>query len=218
MLLGYGLNSYFSVVLQMMVMMGLVMLISLPLMMIYASYDDLKQLPGYNFNRYSLGNLGGSNAVCGTSEFTHGQYMPLSCSSGLITIDAIASNTNAPIFEVGIVPTAIKVNTYCTNTFEDPAQCSKFVNKDALRSYLNTECVGKQSCYITKLLPFVNRNLADFDESQCFTDESSMFIQVGCIVSEQDLAHRKCLGLFIGCAAVFVALFIINYTDYIKKR
>ena len=42
MLLGYGLNSYFAVVVQMMVMMGLVMLISLPLMMIYASYDDLK--------------------------------------------------------------------------------------------------------------------------------------------------------------------------------
>ena len=42
MLLGYGLNSYFSVVLQLMVMMGLIHLLSLPLMMTYASYDDLQ--------------------------------------------------------------------------------------------------------------------------------------------------------------------------------
>ena len=41
-LLGYGLNSYFAVVVQLMVMMGLVMLISIPLMMIYSSYDDLE--------------------------------------------------------------------------------------------------------------------------------------------------------------------------------
>ena len=41
-LLGYGLNSYFSVVVQLMVMMGLIMLVSVPLMLIYASCDDLQ--------------------------------------------------------------------------------------------------------------------------------------------------------------------------------
>ena len=81
-LLGYGLNSYFSVVLQLMIMMGFIMLISFPLMMVYASYDDLKERPGYSSNQYTLGNLGGSTAICGTSGFTSGQKMPLSCSSG----------------------------------------------------------------------------------------------------------------------------------------
>ena len=38
------------------------------------------------------------------------------------------------------------------------------------------------------------------------------------MVSDEELANRKGRGLCVGCAAVFVALFIINYTDYIKKR
>ena len=158
-ILGYGFNSYFSVLVELMVMMGVIMLISIPLMMLFASYDDLKQIPGYSFNQYSLGNVGGSTAICSTSAFTSDQNMPLSCTSGLITIDAIATNTEAPIFEVGIVPTAIKVNTHCANSaFEDPAQCSKFVDKDALHNYLDTECVGKKQCSIKQLNQFVNKN------------------------------------------------------------
>ena len=70
-LLGYGLNSYFSVVVQLMVMMGFVILFSVPFMVIYASYGDLEQLPGYPFNQYSLGNLGGSSAVCATTAFNN---------------------------------------------------------------------------------------------------------------------------------------------------
>jgi hypothetical protein len=44
-----------------------------------------------------------------------------------------------------------------------------------------------------------------------------MFLQVGCLIPEADLAGRIERGLVLGCAAVFIALFVVNYLDYIKK-
>jgi len=36
-------------------------------------------------------------------------------------------------------------------------------------------------------------------------------------VPQEDISSRQVQGLFIGCTAVFIALFVINYIDYIKK-
>lgn len=44
-----------------------------------------------------------------------------------------------------------------------------------------------------------------------------MFIQVGCIIPQEELVARQERGLVLGCAAVFIALFVVNYLDYIKK-
>lgn len=44
-----------------------------------------------------------------------------------------------------------------------------------------------------------------------------MFIQVGCSLPLADLVQRQERGLVLGCAAVFIALFVVNYLDYIKK-
>ena len=44
-----------------------------------------------------------------------------------------------------------------------------------------------------------------------------MFLQVACIVDEDELISRREVGLFVGCLAVFVALGMSNYIDYIKR-
>lgn len=44
-----------------------------------------------------------------------------------------------------------------------------------------------------------------------------MFVQVGCLFTEEDLTERVERGLVLGCASVFIALFVVNYLDYIKK-
>ena len=63
--LGYGMHSYFQVLQQLMCMMGLIMVLSVPLMLTYASFDDLKYASGdYAWNQYSLGNMGGAEAIC----------------------------------------------------------------------------------------------------------------------------------------------------------
>ena len=44
-----------------------------------------------------------------------------------------------------------------------------------------------------------------------------MFLQVGCLIPAADLESRMERGLALGCAAVFIGLFDVNYLDYIKK-
>ena len=44
-----------------------------------------------------------------------------------------------------------------------------------------------------------------------------MFVQVGCLIPPADMEGRIERGLVLGCAAVFIALFVVNYLDYIKK-
>ena len=48
--LGYGMNAYFQIVLQLMCMMSCIMLVTVPMMLIYASHDSLSLKPGYSFN------------------------------------------------------------------------------------------------------------------------------------------------------------------------
>lgn len=44
-----------------------------------------------------------------------------------------------------------------------------------------------------------------------------MFMQVGCLVPLSEYESREVHALALGCAAVFVALFVVNYLDYISK-
>jgi hypothetical protein len=44
-----------------------------------------------------------------------------------------------------------------------------------------------------------------------------MFVQVGCLIPADQVDGRVERGLVLGCAVVFIALFVVNYLDYIKK-
>ena len=45
--------------------------------------------------------------------------------------------------------------------------------------------------------------------------ESHVFIQVACIMTNEELVNRQELDLLIACMATFVALFIFSFIDYI---
>ena len=64
---------------------------------------------------------------------------------------------------------------------------------------------------------YASRPLTLTGDSPCFADRAQMFIQVGCSLPLVDLVQRQERGLVLGCAAVFIALFVVNYLDYIKK-
>ena len=53
--------------------------------------------------------------------------------------------------------------------------------------------------------------------SPCFQTDSQIFVQVGCIIPKNEVPDRVERGLVLGSAAVFIALFFLNYLDYIKK-
>ena len=62
--LGYGMNSYFEVMVQLMIMVGLVSLVTIPLMLKFSSFNALENYAGYDFNKYTLGNMGGADVFC----------------------------------------------------------------------------------------------------------------------------------------------------------
>ena len=201
---------------QLMLLMGCIMLATTPLMFYYASFEDLKNYPSYYFNRFSMGNMGGSDALCQSS--TIGSSVALSCSSGVISIDAIAANTDKPLYDTGIIPSTSSMKTYCTNSMmEDEFKCSDYLNKEKIAQQLQEDCVGQKQCVLSDLSQYVDQSMAGFNEGQCLGEDSFFFIQVACVIPPEDFASRQKFGLFIGSTAVFVGLFVLNYIDYIKK-
>ena len=62
--LGYAVNSYFDIIWQLIVMIGLICCISVPLMLSFADYTALENQPGYYLNKFAFGNVGGANVFC----------------------------------------------------------------------------------------------------------------------------------------------------------
>ena len=72
-LLGYGINSYFTVMLQLMCLMLLISCLAVPLMLYFASFQGTKGQVGFYFSQFSLGNIGGASTYCTQANFaTHG--------------------------------------------------------------------------------------------------------------------------------------------------
>ena len=96
-------------------------------------------------------------------------------------------------------------------------KCSDFIDRELMRTYLAKNCVGRDHCLVKNLNNFVLSDKSGFDAEECAASESQIFIQFACIVDHDILIGREEQGLVIGCCAVFIALFVINYIDYIKK-
>jgi hypothetical protein len=47
-----------------MLLAGLISLVTIPLMLTFSSYKALDVYPGYSWNQYTLGNIGGADAFC----------------------------------------------------------------------------------------------------------------------------------------------------------
>jgi hypothetical protein len=54
-------------------------------------------------------------------------------------------------------------------------------------------------------------------KEECQNQLSQIFVQVGCTLASEGVADRQIQGLALGCAAVFIALFVLNFVDYIKQ-
>lgn len=59
-MLGYGMNSYFDVMKQLMGLFAVITLFLAPVMWYLSRFDALAEYPGYGTNQFSLGNIGGA--------------------------------------------------------------------------------------------------------------------------------------------------------------
>jgi len=61
--MGYGMNAYFDLIINLMKMMGFISVVAaMPAMVIYDSYSSLT--PYVMFDNFMLGNMGGASFVC----------------------------------------------------------------------------------------------------------------------------------------------------------
>ena len=63
-LLGFGINSYFEIMLQLFYFMLLISCLAIPLMAYFATFSGTKGSVGYYFSQFSMGNLGGASTFC----------------------------------------------------------------------------------------------------------------------------------------------------------
>lgn len=86
-------------------------------------------------------------------------------------MDAIAANTNKPLYDAGILSSAADVNTYCTRSaFEDADNCSSYLDMDTLTSELSA-CDGETSCTIKNLKRLAPQP-AGLTDSPCFNQQA----------------------------------------------
>jgi hypothetical protein len=53
--------------------------------------------------------------------------------------------------------------------------------------------------------------------AKCNGATALLFVQVACILSPEQLNTRRVQGLFIGCLGVFISLFFVVFTDYMRS-
>ena len=180
--------------------------------------------------------MGGSEALCEIARIVDTRsQIHLQCAAGVISTTAIAENTGKPIFEAGVIPQSADSFSSCSATaFTDAAKCSSFLDTAALTAKIIKECEGQKSCSVADLTSYMPKSEAPavvtaaqlkdagksltMNKEECLGELSSIFVQAGCILPPKEVEERRIEGLLIACVAVFIALFIINYFDFIRKN
>ena len=79
-------------------------------------------------------------------------------------------------------------------------------------------CEGKPSCELKDLIKFFEiPAVPDVDFKHCIQEKSLLFVQVGCLLPNSTLVSQKKFGLLMGCTGVFIALFVVNFIDYMDE-
>lgn len=129
----------------------------------------------------------------------------------------MAANTGRTLFEAGVIPGDAPFNSYCASG-DSPhlKRCKGVLDKARLHHALLFECQGKGWCVLQDLGKYINKAFAKAQPT-CFDDDSVLFAQAACTIPSDDLASRKECALALGCVGVFLALFVLNYFDYMKQ-
>ena len=152
-LLGYGINSYFQIMIQLITLFIILSCMAIPLMVFYSQFSGTYGQVGYLFSQFSMGNMGGASSYCVQTRFNQKKSsVILQCTTGLLDLDAVSDLTEEPIFDVGIIPRGAELTNYCeASSFTDQWDCSSYIKKDKLINDIREECAGKTACKLTNL-------------------------------------------------------------------
>ena len=110
-----------------------------------------------------------------------------------------------------MIPSSETKKNYCLpDQFTSP--CT--TNSVAITEYLDKTCKGNTNCEIN--IQEISKHITSTD-SKCLGNEGTIFIQIPCTFTAEDLNTRQVEGLAIACLGVFICLFFVVYLDYLKS-
>ena len=93
-LLGFGMNSYFNIMLNLMFMMLIASCFGVALMSRFSEYSALTIKPGLHV--FSMGNMGGAESLCEVAQITDpNSAIHLQCQAGLIDTEVLSQGTDS---------------------------------------------------------------------------------------------------------------------------
>jgi len=112
---GYGINSYFDITVQLSWMFCFITLFMLPTMFIFSSMGGVKDISAmYSLDAYTMGNMGGASVICNNIPIEIQDIkLSFSCNSGTIDLDATGHSDGTTIFNYGIIGDQVSDKTYC---------------------------------------------------------------------------------------------------------
>lgn len=229
MILGYGVNAYFDIMLSLCYMFISISIFCIPLYYMYA-FNDAKGLvhyvPGvkYHITKWSIGNMGGATVFCQNKAIKTNHFR-ISCPNA----ETAQIDVDNAVF--GVMNQHIENKAYCTNenaefinALNTPIEidgetrkmvnCTQYLDQSAISKKLEV-CRGSSECELS--FEGLYSSSFSYDPNGECGDNANFFIQVPCKLPEEAGANRTMFGLLAGCVAVFIYLFTVVYFDYIKS-
>ena len=165
--LGYGIQAYFDIILQLLWLMLLCMLVTTPLMIKFANFDALNGQLAYAVNMFSLGNMGGATAQCSHALYKETDArLNLVCPTGVLNTAAVDEKSGIPLFQAGLINAGQTMPNQCSvEAFTDPYNCSSYVDVRAMQAFIALECDGKDNCHLQNLGQFVDESSPSFNRA-----------------------------------------------------
>lgn len=124
-----------------------------------------------------------------------------------------------------IIPSDADGDLYCTSTalsedsyiVDGGSPCD--IDRDLVIQYLyEAGCDGASSCTLTDLADYLISNGDGTTSSECGTSSDAVWVtQVACYYDADTLQKVQADGLYIAAITVFVALFTVLFTDYVRS-
>lgn len=81
MLLGFGINAFFDMMVLLIKLFTILTLLAIPAMFIYSSFNGLEKYRNYSKAKYSMGNMGYASSNCYSISYGSENIM-LNCNGG----------------------------------------------------------------------------------------------------------------------------------------
>lgn len=183
-------NAYFSTMLHLAKLFGMVTLFALPIYWVYVC-NETQFLDGRGswWNKVSIGNMGGSSVSCSIQNITN-TALNFNCPKGsIIKYDGF--------IHYGVMPRLGVDQDFCKSSLIEKDKCDDWVNKDWIHKQLKAcKSKDKSACSIKfgekegEVNMFKDMSSAPKNIKDNCNSKSKFFMQVGCTIPEERMKTR----------------------------